>query len=58
MISSLDKLCSSLKIDQIINLKKYYSGNQLSFLLLLRKGVYPDDYFDCMKKLDEKSLPP
>ena len=37
-------------------MKKYFSGNQLS--LLLRKGVYPYDYVDCLKKLDEKSLPP
>ena len=39
MASSLDKLSSNLKIDQFVNLKKYYSGNQLS--LLLRKGIYP-----------------
>ena len=56
MASSLDKLSSNLKINQIVNLKKYYSGNQLS--LLLRKGVYPYDYVHCMKKLDETSLPP
>ena len=37
-------------------MKKYYSGNQLS--LLFRKVVYPYDYVDCMKKLDETSLPP
>ena len=55
MASSLDKLSSNLKIDQFINLKKYYSGNQLS--LLLRKDDYPYDYVDCMKKLDETSLP-
>ena len=30
MASSLDKLSSNLKIDQFVNLKKYYSGNQLS----------------------------
>ena len=30
--SSLDKLSSNLKIDQFVNLKKYYSGNQLSRL--------------------------
>ena len=54
MASSLDKLSSNLKIDQFVNLKKYYSGNLLS--LLLRKGVNPYDYVDCMKKLDEKSL--
>ena len=55
MASSLDKFSSNLKIDQFVNLKKYYSGNQLS--LLLRKGVYPYDYVDCMKKFDETSLP-
>ena len=56
MASSLDKLSSNLKIDQFVNLKKYYSVNHLS--LLLRKGVYPYDNVDCMNKLDETSLPP
>ena len=56
MASSLDKLSINPKIDQLVNLKKYYSDNQLS--LLLRKGVYPYDYVDYMKKLDETSLPP
>ena len=56
MASCLDKLSSNLKIDQFVNLKKYYSGNQLS--LLLRKGVYPYDFVDCLKILDETSLPP
>ena len=37
MATSLEKLSSNLKIDQFVNLKKYYSDNQLS--LLLRKGV-------------------
>ena len=48
VVSCLDKLSSNLKIDKFVNLKKCYSGNQLS--LLLRKGVYPYDYVDCMKK--------
>ena len=56
MASNLDKLSSNLKIYQFVNLKKFYSGNQLS--LLLRKGVYPYDYVDCMNKFDETSLPP
>ena len=30
MASSLDKLSNNLKIDQFVNLKKYYCGNQLS----------------------------
>ena len=55
MASSLDKRSSNLNIDKFVNLKKYYSG-QLS--LLLRKGVYPYDYLDCLKKIDETSLPP
>ena len=37
-------------------MKKYYSDNQLS--LLLRKGVYPYDYVDYLKKLRITSLPP
>ena len=56
MAASLDKLSSNLKIDQFVNLKEYYSGNQLS--LLLRKGVYSYDYVYCMKKLEETSLSP
>ena len=55
MASSLNKLSSNLKINQFVNLKKFYSGNQLS--LLLRKGVYLYDYVDCIKKLDETRLP-
>ena len=56
MVSSLDKLYSNLKINQFVNLKKYYSGNQLS--LLMRKGVYPYDYVDCIKNVDETGLLP
>ena len=56
MASSLDKLSSDLNIDQFVNLNKYYCANPLN--LLSRKGVYPYDYVDCPKKLDEKSLPP
>ena len=37
-------------------MKKYYSGNQLS--LLMKKGVYPYDYVDSMKNLNESKLPP
>ena len=56
MASSLDKLSSNLRIDQFVNLKKYYSGNQRS--LLLEKDVYPYEYVHCMKTFDETSLPP
>ena len=54
MASSLDKLSSNLKINHFVNLKKYYSGIQLS--LLLRKGVYPYDYVDCLKNLTKKAF--
>ena len=53
MTSSLDKRSSNLKIDQFVNLKKYYSGNQLR--LLLRKGVYPYDYVNYMEKWNKPS---
>ena len=53
MAASLDKLDSNLKIYQVVKLKNNYSGNQLS--LLLRKGVYPYDYVDSVKKIDETS---
>ena len=54
--ASLDKLSSNLKIYQFVNLKKYNFGNGLS--LLLRKSVFPYDYVDSKKKLDETNLPP
>ena len=55
MASNLDNLSSTLKINEFVNLKKYYGGNQLSLLLI--NGVYPYYYADCMKNLDERSLP-
>ena len=54
MACSLDKLSSNLKIDQFVNLKKYFIGNQSS--LLLRKGVYPYDYVDSMRKLKKQAF--
>ena len=56
MASSLDNLSSNLIFVQFVNLKKYYSGNQLR--LLLRKGVYQYDYVDSIKKFHETSIPP
>ena len=45
----LDKLSSNLKIDKFVNMKKYYSGNQLSLLKI--RGVYPYHFDDSMKKI-------
>ena len=47
LASRLHKISSNLKIDQFVNLRKYYSVIQLSHLL--RNGVYSYDYVDCMK---------
>jgi len=56
MASSLDSLSKNLDKDQHTHLQKHFQGRQLE--LLLRKGVYPYDYVNCMDKLSERSLPP
>ena len=56
MSSSLSKISSNLAKDQLVNLKKYYNGNQLS--PLLRKGDNRHEYVDSMTKLNETRLPP
>jgi len=53
--SSLAKLVENLKCDDFKHLKKYYLEKQLN--LLLRKGVFPYDYFNDQSVLDETSLP-
>ncbi|KAK3745935.1 hypothetical protein QZH41_003071 [Actinostola sp. cb2023] len=55
MASGLDRLAANLKKEQFINMKKFFTGEKLD--LLLRKGVYPYDYVNCLSKLDEKTLP-
>ena len=56
MASSLDKLSGNLDKQAFTNTSRYYDGKQLD--LLLRKGVYPYDYMDSLKRLDEILLPP
>ena len=56
MASSLDSLSKNLDKDQHTHLQKHYQGRQLE--LLLRKGVYPYDYVNCIDKLSGRSLPP
>ncbi|WAR13728.1 hypothetical protein MAR_003833 [Mya arenaria] len=56
MSSSLDKLSGNLDRHCFKNTSKYYNGGQLD--LLLRKGVYPYEYMDSLKRLDETILPP
>ncbi|KAK3700421.1 hypothetical protein QZH41_004481 [Actinostola sp. cb2023] len=55
MSSGLDKLVGNLKKEQFINTSKFFEGEELD--LLLRKGVYPYDYMNCLSKLDETALP-
>ena len=56
MATSLEKLVNNLPKDDCINLGSYYSGDK--FNLLARKGVYPYEYMDSLKKLKETALPP
>ena len=54
MCSSLDRLSSNLKVDQFLNLKKYNSGNQQSFVEKLSISVRLWWFYE---KLNETSLP-
>jgi len=56
MSSSLASLVANLKRDNFKHLSKHYPEKQLD--LLLRKGVFPYDYFNNLSVLDEKCLPP
>ena len=56
MASSLDKLVNNLSEDAFKNIKGYYSDDKLS--LVVRKGVYPYEYMDSPKRLEETQLPP
>ena len=52
----LAKLASYLTRDSFNNLSKSYHGEELD--LLVRKGVFPYDWFDCFDKLNVTELPP
>ena len=56
MATSLDNLVKNLPKDSFKNLTEFYEGNELK--LLLRKGVFPYDWFDNFGKLSSTSLPP
>ena len=55
MASSLHKLVENLDKNCCVNTGKFYKGKQL--ILLMRKGVYPYDYMNSHKRLDETQLP-
>ncbi|KXJ07079.1 hypothetical protein AC249_AIPGENE2238 [Exaiptasia diaphana] len=54
MASSLQNLAGNLKKEDFKNLKMKFNDIDL----LLRKGVFPYDYFDSEEKLEETKLPP
>ncbi|XP_048588392.1 uncharacterized protein LOC125572222 [Nematostella vectensis] len=56
MSASLDSLVSNLSKESFKNLTSYYEGEQLQ--LLLRKGVFPYDWFGDFNKLIATKLPP
>ncbi|XP_020608918.1 uncharacterized protein LOC110047502 [Orbicella faveolata] len=56
MATSLDKLVKNLPKESFKNLSEFYKGEQ--FDLLMRKGVFPYDWFDSFDKLSQDHLPP
>ena len=56
MAASLESLVKNLPKESFKNLKEFYEGDELK--LLLRKGVFPYDWFDNFGKLSSTSLPP
>ena len=57
--TSLDNLVKNLAKEgdaKFRNMKQQYEGEKLQ--LLLRKGVYPYEYFDSPEKFEEQHLPP
>ncbi|KAB0790324.1 hypothetical protein PPYR_15335, partial [Photinus pyralis] len=57
MSSSIDKLSSYLGNDRK-TITRSQSRNETEFNLLTRKGVFPYEYIDSWKKLDETQMPP
>ena len=55
MATSLDSLVKNLPKESFNNLSEFYEGDELK--LLLRKGVFPYDWFDNFNKLLETNLP-
>ena len=56
MPSSLDKLAAGLDDDDFKNLRKEFPDDK-TFKLLRKKGVYPYEYIDSLKRFKETKLP-
>ena len=56
MSDSLESLVNNLPYDAFNILEKYYEGEKLS--LVKRKGFYPYEYMDSLKRFKENKIPP
>lgn len=56
MPSSLMKLTENLRIEDLVETRKIVSADKID--LVLKKGVFPYDYIDDLKRFEETSLPP
>ena len=56
MAASLDSLVKNVPKESFKNIAKFYKGEQLD--LLIRKGVFPYDWFDSFDRLSAEHLPP
>ena len=55
MSSSLDKLVNNIPKDDLIYTSQVFKGKELD--LMSKKGVYPYDYMDSLKKFNQTELP-
>ena len=56
MSTSLESLVNNLPGDAFNNLERYYKGEKLS--LVKRKGFYPYEYMNSLKRFKEDKIPP
>ena len=56
MSTSLESLVNNLPDDAFNNLERYYKGEKLS--LVKRKGFYPYEYMNSLKRFKENKIPP
>ena len=59
-VLSVKKVIWNILIDlikKLANIYEFCNGDINKFILLLRKGVYPDEYTDSWERFDETVLP-
>ena len=45
-------------IKNLPTLYKFCNGDLSKFFLLLRKGIYPNEYIDSLERFDKNTIPP